>query len=203
MCIFIEPPPEKCLIWSNKAQDSPLSANLLFMRFSKLYQISGLWVKAFTRSVFGTHFPLNSDEAGRLTPFRTFQTATFCLQWYNKNTSGKKETDRERERGNSSKNRLRTRVERNDKECWEDKIHIRKGGFKCSQRPKWSIEASIVTAHMLQVFIFQSGTLISYSVVILPAHLLREALILTSCIKLHLRFQLCFFVLSYSKLCIR
>lgn len=90
-------PTRKMLKMRNKAQDRPLSASLLFTRFSKLYQISGLWVKGFTRPVFGTHFPLNSDEAGRLTPFRTFQTASFCLQWCNKNTSGEKERDRKGE----------------------------------------------------------------------------------------------------------
>lgn len=167
------------------------------MRFSKLYQISGLWVKAFTRSVFGTHFPLNSDEAGGLTPFRTFQTASFCLQWYNKNTSGEKERDGERGK-NSSKNRLRTRAERNDKECWEAKIHIRKGEFKCSQRPKWSIKASIVTAHVLQVIIFQPVTLTLYSIITLPAHLQREVLFLISYNNLHTSDSRCVFLCFHS-----
>lgn len=103
------------------------------------------------------------------------------------------ERERERERS-SSKNRLRTRVERNDKECWEAKIHIRKGGFKCSQRPKWSTKASIVTGHMLQVIISQPGTLMLYSLITLPAHLQREALILISCIKMHTSNSRCVFL---------
>lgn len=136
------------------------------MRFSKLHQISGLWVEAFTRSAFVTQFPLNSDEAGSLTPFRTFKNPSFCLQWHNKRGRG------ERER-NSSKNRLRTRVERNDKECWEAKIHIRKEGFECSQRPKGSIKASILTARMLKVIKSQPVTLI-FSLITLQARLWRE-----------------------------
>lgn len=161
---------------------------------------------------------MNSDESGSLTPFRTFKKPSFCLQWHNKS--------RERAR-NSSKSRLRTRVERNDKECWEAKIHIRREGFKCSRRPKGSTKASILTACMLQVIKSQPVTLI-FSLITLLARLRREAfhlawkihiswwlgpkltiltgqmLILISCINLHTSDPRCcvFFVLSYGKLSI-
>lgn len=188
------------------------------MRLSKLHRISGLWVQAFTRSVFGTQFPLTSDEAGSLTPFRTFKNPSFCLQWHNKRR------ERERER-NSSKNRLRTRAERNDKDCWKAKIHIRKEGFKCSWRPKGSTKASILTAHMLQVIKSQPVTLI-FTLITLLICLRREAfhlnwrtriswwlgpkliiltgqmLILISCINSHTSESRCcvFFGISHGKL---
>ena len=183
------------------------------MRFSKLCWVSGLWVEAFTRSAFETRFPLNSDEARSLTPFRTCRNPSFCLQWRNKS--------REREKLLQEQ----TRVERNDKKCWGDKIYVGKEGYKCNQRPKGSTKASIPTARMLQVIKSQPVTLI-FSLITLLAHLRREMfhldwktriswwlgpkltvftgqmLILISYINLHTSDSRCcvFFVFSYGKL---